>query len=79
MLKVVYAKSSTVIASPGGMTVMVPWGSHWPADDPIVVAHPEIFTEDPGPGLRISAPRTEDGEFLETATATPGSKRVRRV
>jgi hypothetical protein len=32
----------------------IPGGSHWPADDPIVLARPELFTEDCRYGLMYS-------------------------
>lgn len=48
-------------------------GTHWPADDPIVLAQPSLFSDDPSHGLNCSTPP------VETATAAPGEqRRVRR-
>lgn len=54
-------------------------GSHWPADDPIVRAHPDMFSADPRYGLNFStAPDGWDDPPVETATAAPGEKRQTR-
>ena len=45
-MKVVYATASAVIGS-----AMVRMGTHWPADDPLVLSNPDFFSEDPKFGL----------------------------
>lgn len=74
-VRVVYATTTTSVHGPSGMPVQIVWGSHWPASDPVVLAHPELFTDDPTPGLRISAP-LRDPVVVEQATAAPGERRI---
>ena len=50
----VFAKGTVSLISADGAPVGVPAGSHWLADDPIVTAHPEAFTEDCRYGLAYS-------------------------
>lgn len=45
-MKVVYATASAVIGQ-----AMVRMGTHWPADDPLVLSNPTFFSEDPKYGL----------------------------
>ena len=69
-----------------GVSGTVVHGTHWAADDPIVLAHPECFTDDPRFGLSSSRPLGDDGypvgvkttRAVETATAAPGEKRTRK-
>lgn len=76
-MKVVYATSNSVVPLPAGGQVYVRAGSHWPADDPVVVAQPSLFSEDPTYGLSYSA--TPTPAPVEQATAAPGERRqVRR-
>jgi len=49
----VFAKVTTV-ASDLGYPVTVTGGSHWLADDPLVLAHPDLFTRDCRYGLAFS-------------------------
>lgn len=49
----VFAKG-TVSLLLDGVPVGVPGGSHWLADDPLVLAHPDAFTGDCRYGLRFS-------------------------
>jgi hypothetical protein len=49
----VFAKANA-IAGPEYGDRMVPGGSHWPADDPLVLARPELFTADCRYGLMFS-------------------------
>ncbi len=70
MVKVVFAKRTAVAGH-----VTVGEGADWPADDPIVVAHPELFTDDPRHGLSYSAPPATRSRPVEQATAAPGEKR----
>jgi len=64
-VKIVFAKETFVAAA-----VVVVRGSHWPANDPVVVAHGELFTDDPRFGLSFSTPPVEE------ASAAPGEKRI---
>lgn len=76
-MKVVYAVADAAIPLPGafGATKMVYRGSHWSADDPLVQAHPDLFSSDPTIGLSFSGSEPP----AETATAVPGERRnVRR-
>jgi hypothetical protein len=70
---IVFAQETFVAAS-----VVVVRGSHWPANDPVVVAHRELFTDDPRFGLSFSRPPAEDASAapVESATAAPGEKRT---
>jgi len=49
----VFAKG-TVSLVLDGAPIGVPGGSHWLADDPLVLAHPEAFTTDCRYGLAFS-------------------------
>ena len=79
-MDVVYAKHSAQVITPDGGRHMVYGGQHWPADDPVVLASPDVFTPDPRYGLAYSAPPPEMADPpVEQATAAPGEKRnVRR-
>lgn len=80
-MNVVYAVTNSVVPLEGGGRVMVRVGSHWPADDPVVVAQPSLFSPDPSYGLNRSGPAPEPpARPVEQATAAPGEKRtVRRA
>jgi hypothetical protein len=52
----------------GGAPVSVPGGSHWLADDPLVLAHPDAFTEDCRYGLAWS------GEVPAVLSVPPGEE-----
>jgi hypothetical protein len=70
-MDIVYATQTAFV---GGYKVVA--GTHWPADDPIVLASPSLFSDDPSHGLNCSAPPEARAE---TATAAPGEqRRVRR-
>jgi hypothetical protein len=80
-IPVVYAMSRALIPAPNGTNVLVAKGSHWPADDPLVLSRPQMFSADPRWGMHYtqepagySAPVS--GSIAETATATPGEKRA---
>lgn len=77
-MEIVYATSTGVVALPAGGQMTVREGTHWPADDPVVLAQPSLFSTDPHYGLNFSA-EPRDEAPVETATARPGEKRnVRR-
>lgn len=85
-MDIVFATRTFVTGTSGAVVL----GTHWPADDPIVKAHPECFTADPRYGLSSSRPLGDDGYPIappprgkasgpvETATAAPGEKRTRK-
>ena len=68
-----YAKSTTIIGHQGGR-VRLYEGEVWAANDPVVVDHPEFFSDKPTK-LRRTAPGAAP---VETATAVPGEKRTTR-
>jgi hypothetical protein len=74
-MDVVYAKRTGHVGSG-----VVRKGTHWPADDPVVKAHPDMFSSDPRYGLSYSAePKGWSDPPVEQATAAPGEKRqIRR-
>ena len=79
-MDVVYAKSSQPVDLGGAGRVQVRKGTHWPADDPAVVAHPELFSTDPRWGLWYTVEPDGYDAPVETASAAPGEKRsVRRA
>jgi hypothetical protein len=82
----VFAKDTATVQQPGGgMSVLVAKGSHWPATDPLVAAHPELFSPDPRWGMQYTAepagygePMYEGSPVVEQATAAPGERRATR-
>lgn len=72
-MKVVYATATASIPHAGGHQLLVQKGSHWSADDPLVLAHPDLFSEDARYGLCFSQPLRPAP--VETATAAPGERR----
>jgi len=87
----VFATKTGVVSHPKtGASEAVNLGEHWLADDPIVRAYPDFFTDDPRYGLRSSLPIGDDGypvaaatskrsaDATETATAAPGERRSRK-
>lgn len=80
MIEVVYATAQMTIDLPTGQRVVVPKGSHWPADDPVVRSRPTEFSTDPRYGMLYSRePEGYDAPVVEQATANPGEMRsVRR-
>ena len=81
-MDVVFAKYVTVVTTADGAQVRVEFGSHWPADDPVVQARPDAFSPDPRYGVQwYGDPPAEMAEPpVEQATAGPGERRgaVRR-
>jgi hypothetical protein len=79
-MDVVYATSTVRVGTRDGSPVTVPKGSHWPADDPIVADHPDIFSADPRWGLLYSQEPDgyRDQAPVEQATRAPGEKRQTR-
>ncbi len=69
-----FCRVSTIIGWKGA-TLNLRANTVWPADDPFVKAHPELFADSPevvetSTGARYSAP-------VEQATAAPGERRAR--
>ncbi len=79
-MDVVYATASAHVGGPDELMVFVNIGSHWPADDPLVLHNPSLFSIDPRFGLRTSVPLEDDPEavVVEQATRAPGERRVTR-
>lgn len=78
-IPVVYATGEAPIALPTGVTVHVARGQHWPKNDPVVLAAPGLFSEDPRYGILFSSvPEGYDAPVEETATAAPGERRTTR-
>ena len=78
-MQIKYAKDWVSAPGPGGVRRFPP-GSHWPADDPFVVANPGQFSDDPRYHLSFTEARPSyfgDVE-AETATAAPGERRTTR-
>lgn len=76
MLDAVFCKADTTIATSAGAPLHLRIGQHWPASDPVVVAHPDLFTSDPRYGMKYSVePVGYRDEVVETATAAPGERR----
>jgi hypothetical protein len=72
-MEIVYATGTRHVG-----TGVVHKGSHWPADDPVVKAHPDLFSDDPRYGLSYSAQPADFDAPAETATKAPGEKRQTR-
>lgn len=87
-MDIVFASTTAIASDPRtGASVPVNHGTHWPTDDPIVLAYPDFFTDDPRYGLSSSRPLddegypvtlTRSGQKTETTTAAPGEKRARK-
>lgn len=79
-MNVVYATTRAALTLADGSSVLIEKGTHWPADDPAVIAQPSLFSEDPRWGLNYS--REPDGYRdapVEQATSAPGERRqIRR-
>ncbi len=75
-MNIVYATATFRHVTQDGIGGMVPKGSHWPADDPVVQAHPEAFSSDPRYGLSFSREPAGYDAPVEQATAAPGERRM---
>lgn len=62
---------NTANVSCGGRRWHVQRGSAWAADDPVVKAHPDLFTAEAGANVHRSVP-------VEQATRAPGERRATR-
>lgn len=81
----VFAKTTTVVADLGS-PARVQAGSHWLADDPLVRARPDLFTEDCRYGLAYSgeppailalAPGEEDPVMTEKVRTRSRAEQAR--
>jgi hypothetical protein len=78
-MRIVFARETRQVPLPDGGFGVIHKGTHWPADDPIVAAHPEAFTTDARYGLNYSRQPAGYDAPVEQTTAAPGEKRnVRR-
>jgi hypothetical protein len=82
-MRAVYARRTAAVSLPSGAVVGIQQGTHWPADDPVVKANPDMFSDDPRHGMLFSRPLQADdypdAPVVEQATAAPGERRnVRR-
>jgi hypothetical protein len=69
--QVVYVLSTLACSTPEGLPIILTEGDTWAADDPVVRARPDLFTDDPSILRRSSR--------VETATARPGEQRAVRI
>jgi hypothetical protein len=74
-MRIVYAKSTTSVTTGIGLIHRLTRGDAWDADDPVVEAHPDMFSETP---TFVNTSARGWVEFVEQATAAPGEKRRRR-
>lgn len=76
-MQIVYAKDWITAPVNGAVRRYHP-GSHWPADDPYVLANPGQFSDDPRYHLAFTEVRPGYLGDEETATAAPGERRTSR-
>jgi hypothetical protein len=74
-IRVVYATTTKPVQLAVGTSGVIQKGSHWPADDPIVLAHPEVFSDDPRWGMNYSVEPAGYDAPIEQTTAAPGERR----
>lgn len=78
-MNVVYAVSDAQAPMADGSLATVRKGQHWPASDPVVAAHPSLFTTDARYGMCYSVePAGYNDPPVEQATAAPGERRNTR-
>jgi hypothetical protein len=80
-MNIVYATATTHVGLEHGASILVGKGTHWPADDPVVLAHPDLFSPDARYGLVFTVEPTgfdATDTPVEQATAAPGEKRSTR-
>ena len=72
MPDICYAAFTASTANPStGFIVHIVEGEVWAADDPLVLARPDLFTDSP-PVIRRTAPAPAP---IETASKAPGERR----
>ncbi len=82
-MDIVYATATTQVGTRHGDRILVGKGTHWPADDPVVQDHPDLFSADARYGLVFTVEPAGWGDpvrerSVEQATAAPGERRGRR-
>lgn len=82
-MDLVFAKDTRHVHDADGAGITIHKGSHWPASDPIVRAHPDVFSTDPRWGLFFTREpagfRDEDEQPpVEQATRAPGEQRTNK-
>lgn len=83
-MDLVFATDTVRLVDESGGPVVVGKGTHWPADDPVVLSHPDLFSSDPRWGLFYTREpagyRDEDSDEspVEQATRAPGERRPTR-
>lgn len=75
MSGIVFATSSCV-SYHGGTPVALHIDDPWAADDPFVVARPDLFAPEPTKVGRTVAKTVAPSHTVEAATAAPGERRV---
>ncbi len=76
MLRAKYPVTDAALPLDNGAVYPVRRGQHWHADAPVVLQHPDMFSDDPRYGLAFSTPPPELNEPpVEAATANPGEVR----
>ena len=68
-VKVVFAATSCATGNNGGF-VQLREGDAWAADDPVVIAHPGLFSDYP-----LNPRRSVPATVIEQTTAAPGETR----
>ena len=76
--EVVFAVVDQPVTTETGISGYVRKGSHWHVDDPVVKAHPDLFSADPRYGLAYSVEPDGWDAPVEQATAAPGERRQTR-
>lgn len=77
-MDVVFARETRHVGTAAGGGGVVRKGSHWPAEDPVVVANPDLFTADPRYGMSYSVQPDGWDAPVEQATSAPGERRATR-
>ena len=69
-MQIVFATTTTTVSAGLGNHTVVHEGEHWWAGDPIVEAHPGLFTTDERNGLCSSVPLPDVNQELTVEEAT---------
>lgn len=76
-MQVVFAKGTQQVMTPDGGRHLVQGGQHWPADDPVVLAAPDLFSSDARYGASFSVAPPEMSEPpVEQVTGRAGERRA---
>lgn len=80
-MRAVYATTNTAVSMAWGRVIHIRFGGHWSSEDPVVKAHPDLFSDNPLYGMEHSNPEAQaqaEAPQIEVATAEPGEKRAVR-